>query len=79
MTDSAYQDLFPLGPDTTPYRKLTSDLVGTGSFDGQSVLTVAPEALTMLTREAFRDISHLLRPVISPSCAPSSTTRSLGQ
>ncbi|MBW7849398.1 MAG: fumarate hydratase [Rhodospirillales bacterium] len=62
MTDSAYQDLFPLGPDTTPYRKLTSDLVGTGSFDGQSVLTVAPEALTMLTREAFRDISHLLRP-----------------
>ena len=62
MTAFAYQDLFPLGSDDITYRKLTADHVGTATLNGQSILTVAPEALTRLTREAFRDISHLLRP-----------------
>ena len=48
--------------DTTTYRKLSSDFVGTTKFNGKDVLTVEPEALTLLTAEAFKDISHLLRP-----------------
>src|SRR5690606_10695597 len=44
------------------YRRLTSDHVGVERFAGRDIVTVAPEALTLLTREAFHDISHLLRP-----------------
>ncbi|MFO7482260.1 fumarate hydratase [Oceanibaculum nanhaiense] len=62
MVDFVYQDMFPLGEDNTPYRKLTSDFVSTITVDGTEVLKVAPEALTLLTDEAFKDISHLLRP-----------------
>src|SRR5689334_20648969 len=62
MSDFAYQDLLPLGADTTPYRKLTSDHVSTFEGGGQTFLRVEPEALTLLTREAMRDIAHLLRP-----------------
>ena len=31
-------------------------------FEGQEVLKVAPEALTLVAREAFRDVSFLYRP-----------------
>jgi fumarate hydratase class I len=57
-----FQDILPLGPDETPYRKLTSDHVGTFEAAGRTFLRVEPEALTLLTRQAMRDISHLLRP-----------------
>ena len=62
MSEFAYNELFPLGQDETPYRKLTSDHVSLGEFAGKSVLQVAPKGLTLLCREAFKDISHLLRP-----------------
>ncbi len=62
MAASNPYDLFPLAEDTTPYRRLTTDHVAVETFNGRSVLTVAPEALTLLTREAMRDIQHLLRP-----------------
>jgi fumarate hydratase class I len=62
MAAFAYQDMFPLGADTTPWRKLTSDFVGQTKLGGEDVLTVDPEGLTHLTAEAFHDISHLLRP-----------------
>src|SRR5947208_6041715 len=62
MSDSAFHELFPLGEDDTPYRKLSGDHVALAAFDGQRVVRVAPEALTMLTREAFVDSQHLLRP-----------------
>src|SRR6202163_127264 len=57
-----FQEMSPRGEDTTPYRKLSSDSVGTPTFGGRDVLTVEPEALTLLTAQAFKDISHLLRP-----------------
>ena len=58
-----YHELFPLGhDDETPFRKLTSDHVGSASFNGKRVVTVEPAALTKLADQAFRDISHLLRP-----------------
>jgi fumarate hydratase class I len=62
MPDGIFQDMFPLSSDTTPYRKLTGDFVGRETFAGRPILTVAPEALTLLARTAFADIAHLLRP-----------------
>ncbi len=62
MAEQSQHDMFPLGEDTTPYRKLTGDHVGTAKFNGDTVLTVAAPALTMLSQAAFHDISHLLRP-----------------
>jgi len=58
----AYQDCLPLGKDGTPYRLVTKDFVSTFEAQGKTFLSVAPEALTLLTREAMRDIAHFLRP-----------------
>jgi fumarate hydratase class I len=57
-----YAPMFPLGPDPTPWRKLDIAGVSTSTCDGQTVLRVQPEALTELAFQAFRDVSHLLRP-----------------
>jgi fumarate hydratase, class I len=54
--------LFPLAKDDTPFRKLTSDHVGTDVFRGEEVLTVELEALRMLAETAFAEINHYLRP-----------------
>jgi fumarate hydratase class I len=62
MADFQFQDMLPLGADETPYRKLTSDHVSTFEAAGKNFLKVEPEALTLLTRQAMRDIAHLLRP-----------------
>ncbi|HEX3953733.1 MAG TPA: fumarate hydratase [Stellaceae bacterium] len=62
MSDAAFHELFPLGEDDTPYRKLTGEHVATASFEGERVVKVAPEALTLLARQAFVDCQHLLRP-----------------
>lgn len=55
-------DLFPLGADKTPYRKISSDHVSVDMFKGQEILTVEPEAIRLLAETAFADINHLLRP-----------------
>src|SRR6185436_8384077 len=62
MTDFAFQDLLPLGKDETPYRLLTTDHLSTFEAAGKTFLRVELEGLTLLTREAMRDIAHLLRP-----------------
>jgi len=62
MSDFAYQELLPLGADDTPYRLLTADGVSTFEAGGDRFLRVDPEVITMLTRQAMRDIAHLLRP-----------------
>ncbi len=62
MTDFAYTPMFPLGKDETPYRQLTDQYVSTADFDGQQVLKVAAEGLTLLAEQAFKDVSHLFRP-----------------
>ena len=54
--------MFPLGADRTPYRKLAIEGVRTASCDGRTVLCIAPAALSELAFQAFRDVSHLLRP-----------------
>lgn len=58
----AHVDLFPVGADTTPWRKLTSDHVRVETAFGREFLTVEPEALRLLAEAAFIDINHLLRP-----------------
>ena len=56
-----HTELLPLGPDTTEYRLLTRDGVDTFSTPHGEFLRVDPAAITLLTREAMRDIAHLLR------------------
>ncbi|HSS01303.1 MAG TPA: fumarate hydratase [Kofleriaceae bacterium] len=59
----AFQDILEAGHHSgTPYRKLTSDFVQPVDAAGRRFLEVAPEALTLLTSTAMRDIAHLLRP-----------------
>ncbi len=56
-----YQEIFEHGMDTTMYRRLSSDHVSTTTFEGQEILIIQPEALTLLAREAMDDVAHLLR------------------
>src|SRR5579871_3713091 len=62
MAEFSYMDLLPLGHDETTYRKIAEGGVEAAQALGRSFLTVDPEALTLLSRTAFRDIAHLLRP-----------------
>src|SRR3954452_19123709 len=62
MSDAGFHELFPLGEDRTPYRKLTGDHVATASFEGERIVKIAPAALSLLAREAMFDCQHLLRP-----------------
>jgi len=57
-----YSPMFPLGADTTPWRKLPIDGVSTMVVDGKTVLRVKPAALEALAFQACKDVSHLLRP-----------------
>ncbi len=57
-----YQELFELGEDDAEYRLLTAEHVSTMSFNGQDVLVVDPQALTLLANQAFHDINFFLRP-----------------
>lgn len=57
-----FEPLFDLGKDETQYRLLTSEHVKVRSFEGQEVLCVDPQALTLLSSQAFHDINFFLRP-----------------
>ncbi len=61
-TGFTYTPMFPLGPDMTPWRKLALDGLRLAECDGRRVVTVAPDLLSELAFQAFRDVSHLLRP-----------------
>ena len=56
-----YQEMFPLGPDTTEYYHLTSDYVKVENWNGHEILVVDPEALTVLARHATHDNAFMLR------------------
>src|SRR3954470_9703739 len=63
MAQFLFQDILEIGHHAeTPYRKLTGDFVQPFEARGRTFLEVAPEALTLVTRTAMRDIAHLLRP-----------------
>src|SRR6187551_2893155 len=54
--------LFPLGKDTTTYRKISADGVRVEKIMGRDMLVVSREAIRALSEAAFMDINHLLRP-----------------
>ena len=58
----SHVDVLPLGPDDTEYRELPIGGVDTVEAAGRTFLRVEPRVLTELTREAVKDIQHLLRP-----------------
>jgi len=65
----AHTPLFPLGKDTAPYRKITSEGVRVEKAFGKDILVVSRDALKALAEAAFTDINHLLRPAHLKSLA----------
>ena len=61
MPEFIYEDLLPVGADTTEYRLVSKDGVSTFEADGRTFLKVTPEAIRNLTEVAIHDISHYLR------------------
>lgn len=64
MSEFRYTDPFPIGPDDTEYRLLTTEHVRTLAVDavpGGEMLQVDAEGLTLLATEAMKDVSFLLR------------------
>jgi len=53
--------MFVQGSDDCEYRLLTREHVSTVQWDGKTILKVEPEGLTLLAKEAMRDVAHLLR------------------
>ncbi len=62
MTEFAHQDLFPLGPDDTPYRLVATEGISTVEAAGHTFVRVDAAAITTLTATAMHDIAHFLRP-----------------
>ena len=65
MTEFAYSDLLPLGPDNTEYRLISTEGISTFEADGRTFLKVEPSdppsAIRLLSRAAMNDIAHYLR------------------
>jgi len=61
MPEFSFSEIFPLGPDTTEYRLIGTDGVSEVTTPLGTFLKVEPEAITLLTQTAMRDIAHLLR------------------
>jgi fumarate hydratase class I len=61
MPEFSFSEIFPLGPDTTEYRLIGKDGVSEVTTPLGTFLKVEPEAITLLTQTAMRDIAHLLR------------------
>lgn len=64
MAGFVYQDPFALGKDETKFRLLegSSKYVSVEIFNGQEMLKVVPEGLKVLSNQAMREVSFLLRP-----------------
>ena len=60
-TEFKYAPMFQMGNDETEYYLLTKDGVSVSEFEGKPILKVTPEALTMLTQQAFHNVSFMLR------------------
>ena len=56
-----YAPMFQIEKDDTEYYHLSSEYVSLGEFEGQEILKVEPEALTMLIERAFTDVNFMLR------------------
>ncbi|CAH5596992.1 class I fumarate hydratase FumA [Klebsiella oxytoca] len=56
-----YQEAFPLVQDKTEYYLLSKDHVSVTEFEGQEILKIDPQALTLLAQQAFHDAAFMLR------------------
>ncbi|WP_177339505.1 fumarate hydratase, partial [Klebsiella grimontii] len=56
-----YQEAFPLAKDKTEYYLLSKEHVSIAEFEGQEILKVDPQALTLLAQQAFHDAAFMLR------------------
>jgi fumarate hydratase class I len=56
-----FYDPYPIGEDKTTYYLLTKDFVSTSSFEGNEIVKVKPEGLSLLAKTAMRDVSFMLR------------------
>ncbi len=56
-----YAPMFQLGEDKTEYRLLTKDGVTTAEFEGNEIIKVSREALTLLAQQAFHDVEFMCR------------------
>ena len=61
MSTFKFQEMFPLEEDTTEYRLLGTEHVSVTSYEDGEIVNIAPEALSLLSEEAFKDVSHLMR------------------
>lgn len=77
MAEFKYAPMFQLGEDKTEYYRIpdSEKLVSTSEFEGHRILKVSPEALTLMTNTAFRDVSFLLRRSHNEQVAGFSATR----
>ena len=61
-SEFSINEIFPLKPDETNYRKLDTGNVGVDTFRGEEVLVIENDGLRSLSMKAFHDINHFLRP-----------------
>lgn len=61
MAAFQYSEVLNVGADETEYRLLTKEHVAISSLDGNEIIKVSPEGLTLLAGAALTDVSHLLR------------------
>ena len=61
MVEFKYQEILPLGADTTQYRLLSDAGISVKKINGIDFLSVEADALTLLAEQAFTDVSHLFR------------------
>jgi fumarate hydratase, class I len=60
--DFEYNEMFPMGKDTTKYRLITKEYVSTVKCCDHEMLRVEPEGLRLIAKQAFHDIAFMLRP-----------------
>ncbi|RPJ61604.1 MAG: fumarate hydratase [Acidobacteria bacterium] len=61
MTEFTYQDPFPLDEDKTEYKFLSDEYTSLEQLGSHQFLVIRPEGLTLLARQAMRDVSFYLR------------------
>jgi hydro-lyases, Fe-S type, tartrate/fumarate subfamily, beta region len=57
-----YNEMFPMGKDTTKYRLVSKDYVSVIKCGDHDMLKVDPQGLRLISKEAFHDIAFMLRP-----------------
>src|SRR5574344_234289 len=60
--DFEYNEMFPMGKDTTKYRLITKEYVSTIKCGDHEMLKVEPEGLRLIAKQAFHDVAFMLRP-----------------